>query len=120
MFVHQLWMYTVDGVPRFWETLGRVYGADGCHNQLQPLVLGRVKHIVGYPENAGAGDTQPASLLTDVEHYSVGTVRPLSEYLQMAGVSYATRAFTGGPTWCRMGDVPPNIHKLKQAQQGRK
>ena len=100
------------------ETLGRVYGADGCHNQLQPLVLGRVKHIVGYPENAGPSDTQPTSLLTDVEHYNVGTIRPLSEYLQMAGVSYATRSFTAGPQWCRTGGVPPNIQKRKQIQQG--
>ena len=99
--------YTVPGVPRFWETLGRVYGAGGCHNQLQPYVLARIKHVLGYPEQA-AGKVQPASLLWEMDRYGLAGERTRDEYLKMVGIDMV-RKTTRTPGWCTQGTEPANI-----------
>ena len=104
--------YTVPGVPRFWETLGRVYHAPGCHNQLQPYVLARIKHVIGYPEQA-TGKVVPGSLLWDMERYGLAKDRPLQEYLDMVGIDMVHKS-THSPPWCAAGSEPPNISAGKK------
>lgn len=92
--------------PKFWESVHRAF-SPGVHNPLQALVLKRIKHQLGYPE-AATDMLETKSLLTAVEHYSMGTERPLSEYLDIVGLNMTTKEVTM-THWCEEGKVPPGF-----------
>lgn len=54
--------------PKFWESVGRAF-TPGTHNELQALVLQRIKFQLGYPESARDMLAQK-NVLTAVEQYS--------------------------------------------------
>ena len=116
-------------LPKFWETLGRVFRRPGIHNALQHLVLTRVKHLLGYP-GAQAHLVHPPSLLVGLggggEYGTTdnGAARPaaaaavadararayayrsLAGYMAMADLDTGTKR-PGNPRWCKSGVAPP-------------
>jgi len=95
--------YFETGAPRFWETLGRVYETPGMHNYLQGMVVERIKQLIGYPESQRL---EPENLNVDLEHFGLGKVRPLADYMAMVGVDVAAKTTTT-PSWCQSGKTPP-------------
>ena len=71
------------------------------------LVLDRIKFQLGYPE-AARDMIVPKSILTAVEQYSMGKVRPLAEYLRIVGLNMTTKEVTY-TEWCETGKVPPGF-----------
>lgn len=94
--------------PKFWESVHRAF-SNGVHNPLQMLVLERVKYQLGYPE-AARDALRVKSILTAVEQYSMGTERPLEDYLRIVGMNMTTKeiTYTG---WCEKGYPPPGFEK---------
>lgn len=96
------------GLPKFWGTVGRLYGRPGMNNKLQSPVIKRLKHLAGYPD-ATIDKIKAAGLdyvLTDMEHYGVGEERTLEEYMEFAGISVdlQNNALKCSPiTWCTKG-----------------
>lgn len=75
--------------PKFWESVHRSF-TNGVHNPLQMLVLERVKYQLGYPE-AARDMLRVKSVLTAVEQYSMGSERPLEEYMRIVGMNMTTK-----------------------------
>lgn len=80
------------------------------HNPLQSLVLDRIKYQLGYPE-AAKDFLKYKSVLTAVEKYSMGTARPLHEYLRIVGLNMTTKEVDGNMRWCERGAPPPGFEK---------
>ena len=95
--------------PKFWESVHRAFGY-GIHNPLQAMVLKRIKYQLGYPE-AAADMLETKSLLTAVEHYSMGKERPLSTYLELVGLNMTTKEVTL-TNWCEKGEAPPGFEDV--------
>ena len=95
-------------MPKFWESVHRAF-SNGVHNPLQMLVLERVKYQLGYPE-AARDMLRVRSVLTAVEQYSMGTVRPLDDYLRMVGMNMTTKQITH-TGWCEDGLPPPGFEE---------
>jgi len=73
------------------------------------LVLERIKYQLGYPESAR--DMMPIrSVLTAVEQYTMGTARPLGEYLRIVGLNMTTKEVTY-TEWCEKGKPPPGFEQ---------
>ena len=120
--------YVRNHKPKFWESIHRTFSF-GVHNPLQMLVLNRVKYQVGndssrvsldqysqirqlgYPESA-RDMIKPKSLFSAIEQYSMGTSRPLDEYLRIVGLDMSTKEvrFTN---WCEKGTPPPGFEKYR-------
>ena len=94
--------------PKFWESVHRMF-TYGVHNPLQAMVLDRIKYQLGYPE-AAKDMLKHRSVLTAVDHYTMGTARPLQDYLKMVGLNMTTKevTFTG---WCEEGRPPPGFEQ---------
>jgi Glycosyltransferase (GlcNAc) len=95
--------------PKFWESVHRTFTM-GVHNPLQMMILDRVKYQLGYPE--AARDVVPLkSLLTAVEQYTMGTTRPLDQYMRIVGLNVTTKeiSYTG---WCEKGHPPPGFEEF--------
>lgn len=94
--------------PKFWESVHRAF-TNGVHNPLQMMVLNRIKYQLGYPE-AASDMIQHKSLLTAVEQYTMGTARPLEEYMRIVGLNMTTKEvyYTG---WCEEGRPPPGFEE---------
>ena len=76
------------------------------------MILDRVKYQLGYPE-AAKDMLSTKSLLTAVEQYSMGTERPLSQYLELVGLDMTTKEVTM-THWCETGQVRfPLLFSLK-------
>jgi hypothetical protein len=73
------------------------------------LVLDRVKYQLGYPESA-RDMLKVKSVLTAVEQYSMGTVRPLEQYLRIIGTNMTTKEITN-TKWCEGGFPPPGFEQ---------
>ena len=81
----------------------------GVHNPLQGMVLDRVKYQLGYPE-AAKDMLKHKSLLTAIDHYTMGNERKLEDFLKIAGLNMTTKevTFTG---WCEGGYPPPGFEQ---------
>lgn len=102
-------MYVRRHTPKFWETVGRDF-SPGIHNPLQGMVIDRVKYQLGYPESA-KDMISAKSLLTAVEQYSMGTARPLSQYMEMVGLNMNLKEITY-TKWCTEGQPPPGFEQF--------
>lgn len=102
-------MYGRQHQPKFWETVGRDF-SPGTHTPLQMMVLERVKYQLGYPEAAKDMITSK-NLLTAVEQYSMGTERPLSQYLELVGLDMTQKEITS-MDWCEEGMPPPGFEEF--------
>jgi hypothetical protein len=100
-------MYVRRHKPKFWESVGRAF-SDGVYNPLQASMLNRIKYQLGYPESAA--DMIDKSLLTAVEQYSMGTERPLQQYLEIVGLNMTTKHVTD-TKWCEKGTPPPGFEQ---------
>jgi len=69
------------------------------------LIINRVKHQLGYPES-DRDMILPKSVLTAVEQYSMGSVRPLRDYLYIVGLNMTEKVVTI-TNWCETGKPPP-------------
>lgn len=74
------------------------------------MVLDRIKYQLGYPESA-RDMIKHKSLLTAVEQYTMGTERPLEDYLKMVGMDM-TRKEISYTAWCETGMPPPGFEHL--------
>lgn len=83
----------------------------GVHNPLQAMVLDRVKYQLGYPE-AAKDMLMSKSLLTAIEQYSMGTERPLSQYLDIVGLDMTTKEIRI-TNWCESGHPPPGFEQFE-------
>lgn len=76
------------GLPKFWGSVGRLYGRPGMNNKLQGPLIKRLKYLAGYPdatlERMKAENIEYA--LIDIDKYGVGEVRSLEQYLEFAGI----------------------------------
>ena len=81
----------------------------GVHNPLQAMVLDRIKYQLGYPE-AARDMLRSKSILTAVDHYTMGTARPLEEYLRLVGLNMTTKEVTN-TRWCEEGRPPPGFEQ---------
>jgi hypothetical protein len=77
-------MYVRRHKPKFWESIDRALHP-GVANNIKELVLNRIEYQLTYPESAK--DMLPKNLLTAVKYYSMGTARPLHEYLRIIGMN---------------------------------
>eukprot|EP00536_Pseudo-nitzschia_multiseries_P006210 jgi/Psemu1/192547/e_gw1.129.71.1 len=102
-------MYYRKHQPKFWETVGRDFSPN-VFTPLQIMVLDRVKYQLGYPESA-KDMIASKTLLTAVEQYSMGTERPLSQYLAMIGLDMVTKELTQ-MKWCEAGMPPPGFEQF--------
>ncbi|KAL7570546.1 hypothetical protein ACA910_004318 [Epithemia clementina (nom. ined.)] len=74
------------GLPKFWETVNRLFhGATGL-NQIQHVMIKRIKHMVGYPDSTREIIKTEGNefILSDIEHYGLGTERTWDEYMEFA------------------------------------
>jgi hypothetical protein len=99
------------GLPKFWETVGRVFGRPGFNTQLMHLGLCRVKNHLGYPEcRAGGNELEPkteSAVLFAQQEYGMGTVRTLQQFLDFAGIDMQKMTIAGSLQWCIKGEDPP-------------
>lgn len=102
--------------PKFWESVHRMF-TNGVHNPLQAMVLDRIKYQLGYPE-AARDMLLHKSVLTAVDHYTMGTARPLKEYLRLVGLNMTTKevTYTG---WCEEGTPPPGFEQYNHLYPGK-
>ena len=94
------------GLPKFWEAVGRDSHRPNLNTRLQQHVIRRIKHMVGYPTDTveaikGDGDE---IVLTDVEHYSMGTTRPAQDYLELTNID-PVKQKCGTMQWCNRGEL---------------
>ena len=76
----------------------------------QMMILDRIKYQLGYPE--AARDVLPLkSLLTAVEQYTMGTARPLQQYMELVGLNVTTKEVTN-TKWCETGHPPPGFEQF--------
>jgi hypothetical protein len=77
------------GLPKFWESVNRLYKPGSGNNQLQSIVIHRVKHMVGYPDSSieKIREMDIEFVLEDIEHYGLGTERSWQDYLEFAHMS---------------------------------
>ncbi len=76
------------------------------------MVLDRVKYQLGYPE-AARDMLEYKSVLTAVEQYSMGTERPLDDYLKIVGLNM-TRKEVFYTSWCETGKPPLGFERYNQ------
>jgi hypothetical protein len=77
------------GLPKFWETVSRMYHQPGMNNILQEKVIKRTKYMVGYPDSS-VEKIHAAGLdlvLEDIQYYGVGSLRSWGDYLEFACMS---------------------------------
>jgi len=102
-------MYVRRHQPKFWETVGRDF-TPGVHNPLMGMILDRVKYQLGYPE-AAKDMIASKNILTAVEQYSMGSERPLSDYMKMVGLDMTTKELSV-VHWCKDGMPPPGSEQF--------
>lgn len=94
--------------PKFWESVHRAF-THGVHSPLQMHIMDRIKYQLGYPESALDMLTD-RTILTAVDSYTMGTVRPLSLYLTLIGLNMTTKQVTM-TYWCENGFPPPGFEQ---------
>jgi len=96
------------GLPKFWETVGRVFGrpGPGFNTQLQKITLQRLKHMLGYDDSSLEHMTQSGAskVLLDIEHYGMGQKRTRQEYLQLTNIDMEHKKCSR-ITWCNQGTL---------------
>ena len=77
------------GLPKFWGSVGKLYGRPGMNNKLQGPVIKRIKHMVGYPDASieKIKEQNIEFVLEKADEYGLGTNRTMEEYMEFAGLS---------------------------------
>ena len=94
------------GLPKFWESVGRDSGRPNLNTNLQKHTLRRIKHMVGYPTDLAELIAQDGDgvVLTDYDHYALGTVRTAEEYLNFTNIDVVNQE-CGHMWWCTRGEL---------------
>lgn len=99
------------GLPKFWETVGRVFGRPGFNTQLMHIGLCRVKSLLNYPECQPGGKELEAKMEEAVlyaqKDYGMGNVRTMQQFLDFAGIDMEKMTIAGNLKWCSKGEDPP-------------
>jgi len=96
------------GLPKFWETVGRVFGRPNMNTELMHIGICRVKNHLGYPECLeGKGRDLKPGVLFAQKYYGMGTVRTLDQYFEMAGIDMKNMKIDQNVPWCARGVDPP-------------
>eukprot|EP00546_Thalassionema_frauenfeldii_P007526 CAMPEP_0178916450 /NCGR_PEP_ID=MMETSP0786-20121207/12649_1 /TAXON_ID=186022 /ORGANISM="Thalassionema frauenfeldii, Strain CCMP 1798" /LENGTH=495 /DNA_ID=CAMNT_0020589793 /DNA_START=125 /DNA_END=1612 /DNA_ORIENTATION=- len=77
-------IYVRKNKPKFWESMHRYFRKAG-HDDLEALILLRVKHQLGYPE-ASRDLVKHSSLIDHLSTYGIGYNRTLDDYMKYAGI----------------------------------
>lgn len=77
-------IYVRKNKPKFWESMHRYFRKAG-HDDLEALILLRVKHQLGYPE-ASRDLVKQSSLIGHLSTYGIGHNRTLDDYMKYAGI----------------------------------
>ena len=94
------------GLPKFWESVGRDSGRPQLNTKLQRHAIRRIKHLVGYGDHTAKKIEEEGDgiVLTDYEHYSVGTERTLEEYMDFTKID-VEHLKCNRMDWCIKGDL---------------
>jgi len=96
------------GLPKFWGSVGRTYGRSGpgFNTVLQIEMIKRLKHLIGYPEVSREAIERQGNefVLTEFEHYSMGTERTAEAYLELTEIDVKNQR-CGHITWCGQGEL---------------
>lgn len=103
-------IYVREHKPKFWETMARFF-KKASHDDLEALVLLRIKHQLGYPE--AARDVIDSNLLSDLNHYTMGHVRKIQDYMKYAGID-VLRKEVFETNYCEKHLLPPGREHLAQ------
>jgi hypothetical protein len=95
------------GLPKFWETVGRMFGRPGFNTQLMLLVICRVKNHLGYPECLSGGKDIHPGVLSHQAEYGMGRARSLAQYMKMAQIDMNKMTLASHLEWCAKGEDPP-------------
>ncbi len=95
--------------PKFWESFGRVF-RPGLHNNVQLVVIQRLKNLLGYPE-CSSDLVKPQEVLDKIEEYGMGTERSMDDYFKMVGLNLAEKTAIA-PEWCHRGVPPPGFEEF--------
>ena len=96
------------GLPKFWGTVGRLYGRPGMNSKLQGPVIKRIKHMVGYPDATleKIKEEDIEFILEDIDYYGLGQERTAQDYMNFAGMTVDPKhdALQCKPIeWCNKG-----------------
>lgn len=103
--------------PKFWETMNRFFRMVS-HSQLEDLVLLRIKHQLQYPE-AARDLLMDVSVLTDLNHYTMGHERTVQDYMKYAGIDVMRKEIFR-TNYCEEHIMPPgkeHLAKLYEAAE---
>jgi len=95
------------GLPKFWEGVNRLYRGSGAdNNSLQGRVVQRVKNLIGYEDSSREilKGKNEYFLLTEQEHYGLGSVRTLDQYMDWTGINMEKKRCPQ-IKWCTNGDL---------------
>jgi [Skp1-protein]-hydroxyproline N-acetylglucosaminyltransferase len=94
------------GLPKFWESVGRDSGRPNLNTRLQTHIIRRIKHMVGYLDDTEALITAEGDqvVLTDIQHYSMGTERTREAYLELTNIDVVNLQCKP-MKWCNHGEL---------------
>jgi len=74
------------GLPKYWESVNRLYRGAADNNKFQRPVIKRVKHMVGYPDSTLEKIREEGIelVLHDIEYYGLGKDKTWQEYMDYA------------------------------------
>lgn len=93
------------GLPKFWGTVNRLFTkGPSSNNNLQEVVIDRVRHLVGYPEISEQvlQNADHLFLLKDQQYYGMGKERTLDEYFEWTGIDMEKKNCPR-MRWCNTG-----------------
>lgn len=98
------------GLPKFWGSVGRLYGRPGMNNKLQGTVIKRIKHMTGYPDATldKINESNIGFVLENIDQYGLGTTRSREEYMKFAGLIVDEKNSAlqcKRIDWCNNGDL---------------
>lgn len=102
-------IYVRQHKPKFWETMHRFFRKAG-HDDLEMMILLRIKNQLGYPE-AASDFVTVQSVLADLDHYSMGKVRKLEDYMKYVGID-VNRKEVWNSHYCEEHIMPPGQEHL--------
>jgi len=76
------------GLPKYWESVNRLYRGAADNNKFQRPVIKRVKNMVGYPDSTLEKIKEEGIelVLKDIEYYGLGQERTWQEYMDYANM----------------------------------
>jgi Glycosyltransferase (GlcNAc) len=95
------------GLPKFWGSVGRAFKRGiGFSNRLQSQIINRVKNLVGYPDVTfeSLQAEQLDDVLTELQHYGLGTNRTRDEYIKLTGINFH-QLRCPNMRWCNQGQL---------------